>query len=40
MPAEMETDPSCPRLSFEYPTTYPRWDICDIETEKEEVNII
>jgi hypothetical protein len=40
MSAETRTDPSCPKLSFQYPTTYSRRDMWDIETEKEEVNII
>jgi hypothetical protein len=40
MSTEPRTGSSCPKLSFQYPTTYAGWDMCDIETEKEEVNII
>jgi hypothetical protein len=32
---ELRENSSCPNLSFQYPTTYPKWDICDIESERE-----
>ena len=38
--ADRGTDASCPKLSFQYPTTCRRWDMCDIETEEEEVHTI
>lgn len=38
--AETRTGSLCPKLSFQYPTTYPRWDMWDIETEEERVNSI
>jgi hypothetical protein len=38
MPSELGTGLSCPKLSFQYPTTYGEWDMCDIETEEQEVH--
>jgi hypothetical protein len=38
MSTEPRTGSSCPKLSFQYPTTYPNWDMWDIESEEEKVN--
>jgi hypothetical protein len=34
---ELRASPSCRELNFQYPATYPRWDMCDIKNEKERV---
>jgi Protein of unknown function (DUF3631) len=40
MSTEPRTGSSCPKLNFQYPTSYAGWDMCDIESEEEKVNSI
>jgi hypothetical protein len=37
VPPERRTNASCPTPSFQYPTTYRQWDMCDIKNEKKAV---
>ena len=37
MSPERRTNSSCPTPTFQYPTTYRQWDMCDIKNEKKAV---